>query len=288
MNFNQLPILKIFNYIGCALIFFGIAFFISINWAALNDSVKIFSTFGAAVTAYFVGMLLHLAKKEAVSSAFFMLSALVLPIGLYVVLDLYGQSADALKINVIVSAICLAVFLSSHLFLPRTIFVLFVVIFGSFFFIDFIDFTLDRGNILLRNVSEYEFLILGVSYILLGYYIALDKIYPLSGPLYFFGSIFILSSSYSLGGLYCQTSGISMWQIITALLIFCAFMLSVPLKSKSFLYVGAIFLTGYLIDMSTRFSQIFGHYGWPLMLVFAGFILMLIGYLIYYIHHKIN
>src|SRR5579872_5428761 len=172
MNANQssgITLLKIFNYIGGALIFFGVGFFVIDNWFNLNNFVRVFATLGTAVAAFLMAMLLHFSGKKSASSAFFILSGLLLPIGLYVTFYLYLHHIDFMKVNIIVSAICLAVFLISHLCLPRTIFILFTVIFSSFFFVFFIHFL--TRDISITHLMEYELITLGFSYFSLGYYL---------------------------------------------------------------------------------------------------------------------
>lgn len=281
-------VLKIFTYIGGALIFFGVVFLIAINWLTLNNFIKIFTTLGVAAAAYITAVLLHYAKKEAASSVFFMLCALILPIGLLVTLYLYGLNTDELRTTVIISAICLAIFLATQVIFPRTILILFTIIFASIFTISFIDFIVSKNGLFLANVSTYEYLTLGLSYFLLGYYLDFDKKYLLSGPLYFFGTFFLLGASYYQGGFFYHSETISMWQITTGILILSAFLISVPLKSKTILYVSALFLIGYLIDSSTRFADIFGHLGWPLILIIAGLLFIVLGYVVMHIHQRIN
>lgn len=284
-------VLSIFNYIGGALIIFGIGFFISVNWSTLNDFTKVFSTLGAAIAAYFVALLFHLDKRyEAASSAFFLISGLVLPIGLLVTFKVFSHNVviDLEKVNLIVLGICAAVFLLSHLIMPRTIFLFFSVYYASSFYLILIDIISHQGNYVFPHLFEYQFIALGLSYILLGRYLDFENRFSgLIGPLYFFGCLFILSASYSLGGSFFLGSGMSLWKVITGLLIFFSFFLAIPLKSKSFLYLGAIFLVIYLIDISSKFANIFGNFGWPLILIAVGFLLMIVGYLVFNIHKKI-
>lgn len=285
---THINILKIFNYLGGSLIFFGIVFFIGMNWLSLNNFTKIFATLGSAIAAYLVGVLLQLRKNEVASSAFFLISALVLPVGLFVTLYIYGQVNDFTKTSLIVSSTCLAAFLLSYLFSARTVFLLFIVIFGSNFYFSLIDFIMQHNVVVFNNRYNYEFIILGLCYILFGRYLEFDKHAVLTGPLYFFGALYILSASYYLSGTFITHSAISNWKIITALLIFLFFFLSVPLKSKSFLYLAAIFLVIYMVDMSYKFAEIFGAYGWPLILVFGGLLLMAVGYLVFNLQRKIR
>ncbi|HSW71513.1 MAG TPA: hypothetical protein VLH77_05990, partial [Gammaproteobacteria bacterium] len=175
------------------------------------------------------------------------------------------------------------------LFYPRTIFLLFTFIFASLFFISLVSELTNQPNSIFNHIFDYELLFLGFNYILFGRYLDSDQKFPLSGPLYFFGAVFILSASYSLSGIFdLENFNSSIWKIVTALLILASFLLAVPLKSKSFLYWGGIFLVVYLTDLSYQFSHLFGRYGWPLLLILLGFFFMFTGYLVMHIHRKIT
>jgi hypothetical protein len=281
--------IKIFNYIGSALIFFGIAYFISANWGLLNNFVKIFSTLGTAIAAFCIAALLHQTEKfRTAESAFFMLAGLVLPIGLYVTFDIAHLSFSQNIPEILISGICLTVFLISFYVLPGTIFLLFSIIFGSFLFANLVDYLSLQTDYILINLFEYEMIVLGLAYIFLGYYLNFDKRYPLTGPLYFFGSLLVLSSSYFLGSAFFFSNALVYWKVITAIFIMLAFLLAVPLKSKSFLYFGAIFLVIYVTDMSYKFAAVFGDLGWSLILVIIGLSFMIIGYLVFFIHRKMQ
>ncbi len=287
---NSLNLLKVFNYLGAALVFFGIAFFISANWFSLNPFLKIFTTLGSAITAYLLGVFLFLERKhEAAGAAFFMVSALLLPLGLYVTTDQLMVINHVDRVSAVIFTACFLVFFISHCLRPRALFLFFSILFATSFYLSFVSLFLNQSIWYYAQLWDYLFLALGLSYLFLGRYLAIADRSPLIGPLYFFGLFLVLSASYSLGGHFAFRGGISeLWKIITALLILASFLLSVPLKSKSFLYVGALFLVIYLIDLSTRFFEVFGTYGWPLMLIMIGFLLMFTGYLVVNLHKKIN
>jgi len=286
-----ITLLEIINFLGGALVFLGIAFLVSINWFSLNSFLKIALTLGSGIAAYLMGILIYLNKKyETLGTAFFLIAALTLPLGLYVSIDTLNlmNLNDFDKINALITAICLCIFLFSHLLYPRTIFLLFIILFASGFFISLINYlTLHPLYLFYNHVFDYQLLFLGCCYILLGRYLDRDKKFPLTEPLYFFGLPFILSASYSLAGIF-NPIGSSFWKVITALLIIASFFLAVPLKSKSFLYWGGIFLVVYLTDLSSQFVHLFGPYGWPLLLIFLGFLFMFTGYWVRHIHKKIT
>ena len=133
-------------------------------------------------------------------------------------------------------------------------------------------------------------LTLGFSYLSLGYYLAWDKKFPLSGPLYFLGSLYVLVGSYGLGGLFNWRYGNDnlIWKTITAFLILATFLFSVPLHSKALLYVGAFFLVFYLTDISSSLIETYGSYRFPLLLIVLGLLLMCTGYVVFHVRKRIS
>lgn len=287
---TNIDFLRVMNYIGGALIFFGIAFFISINWFSLNSFVKIFSTLGSAIAVYLIGLLLYLNKQyDAASATFFMIAGLILPIGLYVTFYVLNVShSNFFLVNLAVASICLAVFLISQLLLRKTVLLLFTIIFATAFFIAVTDYLVFQSGTYLNDFYEYRAMIIGLTYILLGRYLDYDKRYPLTGLLYFFGGLNILAASYCMGGFFMFSQGFTLWKVITAILIILTLSLSIILKSRALLYLGAIFLVIYIIDMSSRFVNIFGALGWPLVLVCIGFLLILVGYMVFSLQKRIK
>jgi hypothetical protein len=286
---NANHILKIFNFVGGTLIFFGIAYFINTNWHNLNDFLKIFTTLGSAIAAYLVATLLAADEKySAASSAFFMVSCLAFPLGLSVTFNIMGVIGNDDMIKVIITGICLFIFLATNFYLQRDILRLFSIFYASLFFIAFTNLLCNQVmHIVNSHLYDYQMLLLGFCYLLGGRYLHLQR-NALTGPLYFFGSFFILAASFDLGGLlFFAGVNSEFWKIISPALVLLSFMLAVPLRSKSLLYVGAIFLLIYLFSMTSLFAQLFGNFGWPLLLIMAGLFLMLLGYVLVSIRQRI-
>jgi hypothetical protein len=287
---NANHILKIFNFVGGALIFFGIAYFIQTNWHTLNDFLKIFTTLGAAIAAFIVGVLLAGDEKySAGSSAFFMIAGLTLPFGLSITIDLANLFNNIEMVRVVISGTCLLLFLAANYYLQRDILRLFCVFYASYFFIALTSLIFDQAlHSTYKHLYDYQMLALGLSYFIGGRYLQATR-NALTGPLYFFGSLFILTTSFDLGGLlFSPGPGNESWKIISPILVMLSFVLAVPLRSKSLLYVGALFLVIYLASMTSLFAQLFGSVGWPLLLIVAGLFLMVFGYVLVTIHRKIT
>lgn len=286
---KESSILLIFNYVGGALIFLGITYFIVDNWSILNNFTRIFSTLGAAIAAYIVGLLFHLTRRYyAASAAFFLIAGLVLPVGLQVIISIYGPTLNPDVANVIITGIPLLVFLGTFAAISRPLILLFCIIFASLLYFSIMGLVLSQSLYFDFDTSNYEIMALGFSYLMLGYYLDTNYHHSLTGPLYFFGILFILLASFSLGSYIISGQTSLGWKIITGILILLTFMFSVPLRSKSLLYIGAVFLVLYVCDISDNFIRIFGELGWPLILIFMGVLLMSIGYIVFFIHRKIN
>lgn len=281
-------LLKIFNFVGATLIFLGISYFICENWSSLNDFVKVVSTLGSAIAAFLMGCLLSSYKKlQAASAGFFMIAGLVLPIGLFVLFNILNLHIEFVMANTIVTSICLLTFLAGQIFLQRTILLLFTIIFAALFFIAFTNLNVHYSNIVFADLFLYQCLTIGFSFLFLGRYLD-DTQHPLVGALYFFGGLFVLTSSFDLAGYLFLTSGLLIFKWISLLLLILSFLLAVPLRSRSLLFFGSLFLLIYVANLTEQFEAFFGSIGWPIILIITGFSLMLLGYLIYFIYQRIK
>jgi hypothetical protein len=85
----------------------------------------------------------------------------------------------------------------------------------------------------------------------------------------------ILGAGLSLGGF---------WDILYIGLVFGVILLSVYLKSRAFLIFGALFLMAYLIKITGEYFA--DTIGWPIALIFAGFAVIGVGFVAYYINKE--
>lgn len=282
---KKLGMAEILYYIGGAIVFLGIAIFVTQNWSTLNTPTRILSTLGASVAAYFAALFLGVnGKTENVSLAFHLIAALVMPIGLSITFYEAGFDINGTGMQSLVSVILFAVYLLSFIAFRKSIFILFSIIFGTWLFFSFTAFLVTGANSLswINDFYSYRVMAVGVAYILLGYYFSNTDKRSLSGFLYSFGILGFLGSAMALQG--WQPDQKSFWEIIYPVLIFVTLFLSVYLKSKSFLTFGTIFLMAYIIKITSEYFS--DSMGWPLSLVLIGFLLIASGYLFIYIKNK--
>lgn len=274
---KKIGIAEILYYIGGGIVFLGIAILLAQNWTTLGFGTKVLATLGAGIAAYIVGVLFSREEKtETVGSAFYLISALVMPIGLHVIFDNVGFDVGSPGYQSLISGILLTVYLLSYAVFRKNVFTLFSVIFGTWFFFSFTSF-LVGGNPYFNDWTFYEYrgLVAGLSYILLGYAFSKNERAPLSGFLYGFGIFGFLGFALALGGWGSNQN--VFWELLFPGLVFATLFLSVHIKSKAFLTWGTIYLMLYILKITSEYFS--SGLGWPLALVIAGLSMIGVGYM---------
>ncbi len=282
---SHLQLSEILYYIGGAIVFLGISILIGQNWTELNAFTKILVTLGSGIAAYFVGLAFIRDKRtERVGQAFFFLSALVLPLGLFVTFDQAGYETSSAFTNVLMSGALSAMYLASYAAFRKGVLLLFGIFFCTWLFFA-VTSALISGNAVFGDwwrFYAYRVLVAGLSYMLLGHYFQHSGKEEFTGPLYGFGVFGFLGAALVLGGWTPDASIV--WELLFPGLVFGAMFLSVYLRAKSFLVFGAIYLMIYILKITGEYFQ--DGLGWPLALVLAGLALIAVGYVAVYVNNK--
>jgi hypothetical protein len=278
MNFSD-----ILYYVGAFIVFLGITVLLWQNWDELNSFARILATFGAALAAYVTGVLLSRQEKyESVGLAFHFIAALVFPIGIMVIFDSADIEVGTSGIQSWVSIILFSAYLASYWVFRKNVFIIFSIIFGTWFFYAFCNFLFGEIDDF-DKIFEYLTLAIGICYIFLGYYFSkIDDKKGLKGFLYGFGSLFLLGSTLALGGWSPNQN--SFWEIIYPGLIFGMIFLGIYLKSRGMLILSIIYLMIYILKITSEYFT--GSLGWPLSLVIVGLALIGSGYYAFYLNKK--
>jgi len=274
---KKLGVAKILYYIGGAIVFLGISILLWQNWHTLGFGTKVLATLGSGIAAYFVGLLFSRNKgTETVGSAFYLISALVTPMGLWVVFDNAGFDASSYGTQSLISGIMLGTYLLSLLVFRKNIFTLFSILFGTWLFFSFTSFMIGGGAYFDNwKFYEYRVLVTGITYMLLGYAFSKNERASLSGFLYGFGILGFLGAALTLGS--WKPNQNVFWELIYPGLVFGALFLSVQIKSKAFLTFGTLFLMAYILKITSEYFS--SGLGWPLALVIAGLAMIGVGYM---------
>ena len=270
-------IAEILYYIGGMIVFLGISILLWQNWHTLGFGTKVLATLGSGIAAYFVGLLFSKNKStETASSAFYLISALVTPMGLWVVFDNAGFDASSYGSQSLISGIMLSTFLASLVVLRKNVFTLFSILFGTWLFFSLTSWMVGGAPYFNDwKFYMYRVLVAGVAYILMGYAFSKNERAPLSGFLYGFGILGFLGAALALGR--WKPNQNVFWELIYPGLVFGALFLSVYIKSKAFLTWGTFFLMAYILKITSEYFST--GLGWPLALVIAGLAMIGVGYM---------
>ena len=274
---NHLKLADILYYIGGAIVFLGITFMVSQNWDMFSPGLRIFITLGSMVAAFIVGAVLMRYENFArVSQAFFLISGLLTPLAVEVTLKEIGMDLGSNSVQLFATLLMSGIFLSGFFYFKQTILLFFSIAFLTAVF-HFIVSLIVGDNLSYSDadkVWQYQFLVIGLAYMALGYYLKATTQKALTGVLYSFGCLFSLGSAMILGGWSPNQN--AFWELIYPVLVFGVIFASVYLKSRSFLVFGTIFLIGYIFKLTGEYFS--SGLGWPLALVLAGFAIMGVGY----------
>lgn len=275
------------QYLGSGIVFIGIALLIGENWNTLSTAARILTTFGSALVAFAISIaLLRKEVTHKLGLAFILISILLMPVGVYTIFDALGikfiTSGQQLVYEVVVAVIYIAARWATRLrlyIIPITFFAtaLFFTLTGMLFS--------NLSSTALITFTEYRFLIVGLSYMLFGYFFTQKQDRIFASFFYIFGVIGLLTSAMFLSGFGSdKNTGQTIWEIFYPILVFLAMYFSVFVKQTKILVFSALFLMADVIKVSGEYFS--NSLGWPLAVVIAGLLMIAVGYLSVYLNRK--
>ncbi len=280
---KKLGIAEVLYYIGGGIVAIGIAILVAENWTALTFPGRLAATLGASLGAYAIAVIL--AREERfgeIGSAFYLISALTLPVGIGVVLANAGIDTGSAGTQSLIAGLSFAFFLSSFFVFRKSTLALFGILFGTWFYFIFTTFLAGSNPLFGWTFFEYRALFAGLSYMLIGYGLERGRYASLAGFLYAFGILGFLGAALGLGG--WAPSANPFWELIFPGLALATLFASISIKRTSFLTFGALFLMLYILKITQEYFT--SGLGWPFALVLAGLMLIAVGYLYVYLHRK--
>lgn len=272
---------KVLYFLGGVVILIGIIIFIQQNWISLGSFGQVLVTLGVGLSAYVGAMILKTrGEVNFASQIFAAIAGILMPFGLGVLLYNMGILVFTAEINLSIAAVMLVIFGVSTFLFKDVVYGFFSIINGTWVYGALV-------SIMLRNIGysaysmhlyQYLIMVLGVAYILIGYSLSKsqsNEYRRLAKTMFFFGTIGFLAPGLTIGGF---------WDVLYPFLVFGVIILSVYIHNSIFLRFGSVFLMAYLIKVSAKYFS--GSFGWPLALVFGGILLMVVGYITYYLNTK--
>jgi len=267
----------ILYFIGGAVVFFGMVFLIAQEWNHFGSGMRIFVTLGAGIAAFIVGVLFSQQNQlGAAGPAFFLISALLMPLGLFVSYDEAGIDFEGLRELMQISGILFAAYLGAYLLFRKNVLLVFAFLFGSWFFFITTDHMVGHAPTLDEwSFDNYRILFAGLALMLLAYSFIGTEREPLTSWLNAIGVCGFLGAGLALGE--WKPNQNVFWEALYPGLVFGIIFLSTTIKSRIYLVFGAIALGAYLTKITAQYFA--DSLGWAFSLVLIGFALMGVAYI---------
>ena len=270
--------------IGGGVVFLGLVFLLAQVWDEFSPWLRILSTLGTGLGMYASGALLSREPALGIAgTALFLISLLIMPAGLLVTFHELDLDQTPRLVNLELSALLLALYLTIYLILRQTLLLVASILFASWLFFAATDY-LTAGAPVFDPFSflNYRLLAMGLSYMALGHALRNSSATALTGWLYGFGVVAFLGAALALGK-WTPEQNVT-WEIVFPGLVFGVLMLSVQFKSRVYLVFASLFLGIYLTKITAVYFP--DSLGWPLALVVLGFLLMVTAWLAVFLSRR--
>ena len=281
---NSKKLMHIFYAIGAIVAVIGVCILVAQNWSEIGYGGRVFVTAGISLLSYVAAISIRNPEQSALSQVLFTISAALTPLSAYVLL---GDQLSDLIIQFATASMLFLVFGAAFLAVKRNILVLLTTAFASWAYVVIVleMFGGDANFFWIFDIIKWAMMLLGVSYILIGY--GFSSLWPATSQqdekerksivnvLYLFGTLMILGVGISIGGLF---------DLLFIGILFGAFYGSIYLKSKSMLLLGSLFLMVHILKITSKYFV--GSIGWPVALMVSGFAIIGVGYFTYYFNRR--
>lgn len=281
---KSLKITNILYGIGAIIAVVGVLVFIFQNWDLLGMFGHIAITLGLSFVTYVSAFLLRSPDQSKLSQTLFTISAALAPVGVGVLLNEFHIDITT-NINLFM-ALGLFVIYGVALWVRKENILTFItILFGTWLYYSIIIKIFDVSIWEMDNLFKYATMILGLSYIFMGYWydtkdvstdISLRKEKTaIRSLLYGLGTLAVLVTGSSFDGIF---------NVLFILVLFGFFYLSVFVHSRAMLVFSAIFLIVHIFRMTGLYFV--NSIGWPIALILSGFMIIGVGYASYSVSKK--
>lgn len=274
---------KVFYAIGVIVVLLGVITLIAQNWYEIGFLGRIMVTLGIAVLTYISGLMMRDPEQRVISQVMFIISTALAPMGVVVLLT-EAEIDFTWSTQILASLALFAMYGIALLINRRSVLVLITIGFGTWTYFSLVA-KFFSYTYLDSDVLKWAVILLGVAYFFIG--AAYQSLWradnaseereksALGNVLYGAATISILGTVMSMGGIF---------DLFLIALIFAAFYASVFLKSKLMLAIAALFLIVHIIKLTSEYF--IDSIGWSVALILAGFLIIGIGYITFYINRK--
>lgn len=274
---RHMSINKILYLIGAAIVVIGIVIFVGQIWEEIGSVGRILVTLGLGfVFAVMGSMMLSSKPEDKIGQVFHAIGGVLIPGGSMVLL--YELQIDgAWPMAIAFGSVAVFYFLL-NIVQKNVVLTLFTIANGTTFI--YLMFNAILGDAFYKHDDLYAYLtmVLGVSYLMLGYSFKDTWNSRLKESLYSIGSLGILGSAYTR---VFDSVG---WQFFFFVLVLGGIYLSVFLKNRSILILSTVFLVAHVSYITSEYFA--NSLGWPLSLILLGMVFIGLGYMSININKK--
>ena len=270
-KFSHFSITKILYILGAAIVVIGVIIFIVQVWEDIGSFSRILITLGLGLLITAIGSVLLKQKREDnIGMIFHFIGGLLIPGGAIVTLHEFNVEIVSLWPFAITFGVIFAFYLLLNTIHKHAILTFFTIANGTAFI--YLLFGAMIDDLLYRQQDLYAYLtmIIGVSYLLLGYAFRDGWNKKLIEVLYFLGIIGVLGAAFS------QVFDSAFWESLYLFIVLGGLFLSVYMKSRIILVMSTLFLVAYISYITSEYFA--DSLGWPISLIILGFIFIGLGY----------
>jgi uncharacterized membrane protein len=261
---------KLFGYLGGIFILAGLAVFIGMFWDDMGSAARVIITLGAGFVLYLVGLVtLTDARYERAATPLFLISALLQPMGLFVMMTEYGHGGDPQLASIFVCAVMAIQQGLTFAARPRGSLLFAALFYGASGIAIIFDW--------LKLDESLNALVVGFSLLCITYAIDRSRHNAITPFWYFFGAAAFLYGTFDM---------LLEGPLSPILLAECGLLIYVStlVRSRTLLLVSTLATLGYIGYYTGKYFA--NTLGWPVALILLGFVLIALSSLAVNLNRK--
>ena len=276
---KNFSVTKMLYILGAAIVVVGIVIFVSQIWDDIGSFGRILVTLGLGFLITAIGsMLLKSRPEDKIGTIFHFIGGMLIPGGALVTLSELSTGVDHPWVVAITFGVIFAFYLLLNSVHKNAILTFFAIANGTAFVYLIVNAIVDEPFYRHGDLYAYLTMIIGASYLLLGYAFRNGWNKQLVEILYFFGITGLLGAAFS------RVFDSVPWQMFYFIVVMGGLYLSVYVKNSRILVMSTLFL---IIHVSYITDKYFADsLGWPISLIMLGFVFIGLGYVSININKK--
>jgi hypothetical protein len=247
------PVLVLFTTVLVCVLLGG---YIWWEWNTLSRLARVGMTVGTGIILLTLGILFDFTFDLGdLSSGFYGLSGIALPVGVVTWYHLYGFDVTHPFVVTQVTGLLFLLYLGLYLAGFRTVLLELSILYGTGLFVGVTDFISSMAPVTLDSTFYYyRALILGIIWMVVGWYSHNNNRDRLAGFLFALGSFSFLGSAFLLGGDIRTVN--PYWEAMIPIIALVVYFTGVIVKSRFCIFNASIFLILYMARISNSFFRL--------------------------------